>query len=84
MAHFSLGAALLKQGKCSAAIPPLVRAFSLNPRLGEAQIDLAIAEYCLGHYIEARKHVDLGQALGVRASPDFVAALDTSLPQDNR
>jgi tetratricopeptide (TPR) repeat protein len=80
-AYFSLGVSMLRLGNCNDALGALQKAISLQPSLGEAHANLAIAQYCLGQYADAHKQVDLSRQFGVNPAPEFVAALESKIRQ---
>jgi tetratricopeptide (TPR) repeat protein len=58
MAHYDLGALLLKQGVRPKAIEHLTRTTQLRPDFADGHYNLAVALWMAGEYNNARREID--------------------------
>lgn len=81
VAHYGLGAALLRSGDSEAAAAEYRRALELRPNYGEAHAALAEMNYRRGDYSAAWGEVKKSRAAGVEPKGSLILALKRRMPE---
>jgi len=80
VAHNDLGYSYYRAQRLAEAIPELRRAIDLDPSLALAHYNLALTYYAAKDLAAAADHCNRAIALGYRADPRFVAAVNGNHP----
>lgn len=78
--HQDLGNAYRDEGMNEEAISQYRAALSINPSIGSAHNNLAVALYWVGDYEEAWREAYLAASCGVPPDPGFLEALSEEMP----